>query len=79
MHINYSIVEDSNADLRVILKGMSCERACDVRVHAKSILKSVRDVRAWGSFWGVRFHPKLCNQVPYLSLSRWRTLTLLKI
>ena len=40
---------------------MSCEGACEhahvrcavarVRVRAKSILKSVRDVRACGSFW----------------------------
>ena len=43
---------------------MSCEGACAhahvrcavarVRVRAKSILKSVRDVRACGSFLGVR-------------------------
>ena len=26
-----------------------------------------------------KFHPKLCNQVPSLSLSRWRTLILLKM
>ena len=46
------------------LQGMSCEGACAhahvrcavarVRVRAKSILKSVRDVRACGSFLGVR-------------------------
>ena len=46
------------------IQGMSCEGACAhahvgcavarVRVCAKSILKSVRDVRACGSFLGVR-------------------------
>ena len=47
-------------------QGMSCEGACAhahahvrcavarVRVHAKSILKIVRDVRACGSFFGMR-------------------------
>ena len=28
---------------------------------------------------GLLLYPKLCNQVPSLSLSRWRTLTLFKI
>ena len=47
-----------------LLQGMGCEGACAhthvrcavarVRVRAKSILKSVRDVRACGSFFGVR-------------------------
>ena len=47
-----------------LLQGMSCKGACAhalvrcgvarVHVRAKSILKSVRDVRASGSFLGVR-------------------------
>ena len=55
------------------LQGMSCEGACahahvryagaGVRVRAKSILKSVRDVRACGSFLGVLIFSQFWNKI----------------
>ena len=52
-------------------QGMSCEGACAhahvrcavarVRVRAKSILRSVRDVRACGSFWACDVRPYFCT------------------
>ena len=53
------------------MQGLSCEGACAhasvrcavarMRVRAKSILKSVRDVRACGSLSGVRCAMALCT------------------
>ena len=68
-----------------LVQGMSCEGACAhahvrcavarVRVRAKSILESVRDVRACGTFLGVRcaitllhtFCDKLARKCYFLS------------
>ena len=59
-----SVHLNSYNELNKITQGMSCEGVCAhaqvrcavarVRVRAKSILKSVRDVRACGSFLSVR-------------------------
>ena len=53
------------------IQGMSCEGACAhahvgcevarVRVRAKSILKSVRDVRACGFLWACDVRPHFCT------------------
>ena len=64
---SYSISQEDFENIQ----GMSCEGACahahvrcavaHVRVRAKSILKSVRDVRACGSFLGVRCAITFCT------------------
>ena len=56
----------------------------DLRSFFKTLLKKSVTVQSdYASFINLKVSmmmaPKLCNQVPSLSLSRWRTLTLLKI
>ena len=60
---NIKIAPYVTTDTYYVHQGMSCKGACahahvqcavtHVRVRVKSILKSVRDVRACGSFLGV--------------------------
>ena len=53
--MNFRVLMKSREKKLYISQGMSCEVAvARVRVRTKSFLKSVRDVRACGSFLGVR-------------------------
>ena len=55
------------------------EIAVDLKLNKLSIGSALLNIVTLNNDIGKWVEPKLCNQVPSLNLSRWRTLTLLKI